>query len=162
MDPHSHSKIAHGSLIGRGRCTWSIMPNWPQICTIYLADDPGLARRWDITYTIIVALADDLHASSICLETHEDTCVPPHVIWSTTGYYKGSTPYPLVLRVLLFIMAPMDLIRPLRGPYNMHRLLFDLLRGLPFYLWASLVGLSPKVGLLEHYFIFGTYVGQGG
>ena len=42
------------------------------------------------------------------------------------------SPCPLLLRVL-FIMAPMDLIRPLRGPYDMHRLLFDLLRGLSFH-----------------------------
>jgi len=162
MDPHIHSEIARGSPIGWEGCTWSIMPSRPQIYTIHLADDPRLPRWCGITYTIILALEGDLQASSICLETHEDTCVPPHVIWSTTGYYKGRTPCPLLLRVLFFIVAPMDLIRPLRGTYDMHRLLFDILRGLLFHLWASLVGLSPKFELLEHDFIFGAYVGQGG
>lgn len=162
MDPRSHLEIARVSFIGRGGCTWSIMPSCPQIYTIHLVDDPGLARWCGITYIIILVLASDLQASSICLETHEDTCVPPHVIWSTIDYYKGPTPCPLLLRVLFFIVASMDLIRPLRGPYDMHRLLFDLLRGLLFHSWASLVGLSPKVVLLEHYFIFGAYVGQGG
>ena len=153
MDPHSYLEIARGSLIGRGGCTWSIMPNRPQIYTIHLVDDPGLTRWCGITYTIILALAGNLQASSIFLVTHEATCVPPHVIWSTTGYYKGPPPCPLLLRVLLFILEPMDLIRPLRGPYDMHRLSFDLFRGLLFHLWASLVGLSPKVVLLAHYFL---------
>ena len=88
MDPHSSSEIACGSLIGRGRCTWSIMPNEPQIYTTHLADYPGLARWCRTTYTTILALADDLQASSICLEIPEDTYVPPHVIWSNAGYYK--------------------------------------------------------------------------
>ena len=116
MDPHSHSEIAHSSLIGWGRWPWFIMPNWSQSCTIHLADDPGFAQWCGITYTIIRALASDLLASSICLETHEYTYVTPHVIWSTIGYYKGPPRCPLLLRVHLFFMAHMDLIRPLRGP----------------------------------------------
>ena len=77
MDPHSHSEIARGSLIGRGGCTWSIMPSWPQIYTTHLVNDPGLLRWCGISYAVILALEGNLQASSTGLETHEDTCVPP-------------------------------------------------------------------------------------
>ena len=43
----------------------------------------------------------------------------------------------------------------------MYYSLSDLLKGLLFHLCASLVGFSPKVRLLAHYFIFVAYVGLG-
>lgn len=115
----------------------SFLPSRPHKCIMQLEFDLDLVRRCGIPYMIIKVVADDLHASSTHLETHEVIVVPPQPLGAPQVYFlenKGPTPYPSLLRVLHFIMAPMELIRPLRGSYDMHRLLFDLLRGLFFHL----------------------------
>ena len=85
--------------------------------------------------SIIGALTDGLQESSTHLETHEVIIVPPHPLGAPQVYClenKRPPPCPSLLRVLFFIMAPMDLIKPLGAPYAMYFLSFDLLRGLLF------------------------------
>lgn len=140
----------------------SPFPSHPHKCTMHFEFDPGLVGWWGIVYTIIWALTNGLQASSTHLETHEVIIVPPHPLGAPQVYClenKGPPASPSLLRVLFFIMEPMDLIGPLRGPYDMYCLSFDLSKGLLFHLWAIFVGLSQKVRLLAHYFIFGAYVG---
>ena len=114
----------------------------------HLAGVPRLVRWHGNIHSIIWALTDGLQAFSTHMETHEVIGVPPYPQGAPHVYClenKGPPSCPSLFRIIFIIIALMDLIKPLGGPYDMHRLLFDLLRGLLFHLWASLVGLSPKV-----------------
>ena len=148
MDPHRCPEITRDPPLRWGWRTWYTMPSWPHRSTTHLVGVPRLVRWYGSIHSNIWALTDGLHASSTHMETHEVIGVPPHPLGATQVYClenKGRPPCPPLLRILFIIMALMDLIRPLGGPYDMHRLLFDLLRGLLFYSWASLGGFSPKV-----------------
>lgn len=115
----------------------SPVPSRPRRCTMHLAADPRLVGYCGIPYTIIISFTDDLQGSSAHLETHEFIIVPPHPLGAPQVYClenKEPTPCPSLLRVLLYIMAPMDLIRPLRGLYGMYYSSFDLLRDMLFHL----------------------------
>lgn len=115
----------------------SFFPIWPRGCIMHLEADPRLLGQCGIPYIIIISLATNLHESSTHLETHDVIVVPPHPLGVPQVYClesKGPTTCPSLLSVLLLIIAPMDLISPLRGTYDMHRLLFDLLRDLLFHL----------------------------
>lgn len=89
----------------------------------------------------------------VCPHTHLGA---PHVYYLQN---KGSTPCPLILWVLFHIMACMDFIRPPLRPNEMYYWSFNLLRGLLFWFWASLVGLSPKHCYFTHYLILGAQFG---
>ena len=120
----------------------SPLPSQPHRCIMHLAADPGHVRWCGITYTIIRALTNHQQAYSTHLETHEVIIVPPHPLGAPHVYClenKGPTPCPLLLEVQLMIFPLMDFIRPLREPNDMHYWSFNLLGGLLFYLWASLV-----------------------
>ena len=135
----------------------SPLPKQTHSCAMHLVDDPRLVCWCGITYTIIWALIDDLYTSLTYLEMHEVTCVPSHLLGAPEVYYvenKGPTPCPLLLEVLFIIMALMDFIKLLKEPNDMYYWPLDLLRGLLFFLWASLVGLSPKVSYLHIIFYF--------
>ena len=160
--PRDVHRLLKTHLLDEEDAPGSPLPSRPLRCTMHFTADPELVGWCGIPYTIIKSLVDDLQASLTHLETHEVIIVPPHPLGAPQVYClvnKGPTPCPSLWRVLFFITEPRDLIRPLGGPYDMYYLSFHLLRGLLFYLWASLVGLSPKVRLLAHYFIFEAYVG---
>ncbi len=164
MDPWGCSEMLEILLLDEEDALGSPFPTQPHRCTMHLEVGPKLVGWCGIPYTTIRALACNLQESSTHLETHEVIIVPPHPLGAPHVYClenKGPTPCPSLLRVLLFIMVPMDLIRPLGGTYDMYYSSSDLLRGLFFHLWASLVGLSPKDKLLARYFIFGAYLDQG-
>ena len=144
MDPQRCSENDRDPPFGQRRCIRYTMPSRPRRCTTLLVGVPGLVRWHGSIHSIIWALTYGIETSLTHMETHEVIGVPPHPLGAPQIYClenKGLPPYTSLLRILFIIMALMDLMRPLGGPYYMHRLSFDLLRGLLFYLWASLVGL---------------------
>ena len=141
MDPQRCSKISRDPPLGRRRCICYTMANWPHRCTTHLESVPRFIPSSEPLQMVY------MHLWLIWRPMRSLVC--PHTHWEhhrfTVRKIRG---HPLVhhfLRILFIIMALMGLIRPLGGPHNMQSLLFDLLRGLLFHLWASLVGLSPKV-----------------
>jgi len=85
---------------------------------------------WKITqylYANVASLTpsstDGLYASLTYFETHEVACVPSQPLGAPQVYYvenKGQTPCPLLLEVQFIILEPMEFIKILREPNDMH------------------------------------------
>ena len=157
MDPHRFPEINRDPPLGGGGCTWYTMPSRIHRSTTHLAGVPELVRGHGSIHSIIWTLTNDLQASLTHIENQGGIGVPPHPMGEPQVYYlenKGSPPCQSHFEELFIILALLEIIRRFGGPHDIHILLFDLLRGLLFHLWASLVGLSPKVRLFAHYFMF--------
>ena len=157
MDPHRFLEINRDPPLGGGGCTWYTMPSRIHRSTTHLAGVPELVRGHGSIHSIIWTLTNDLQASLTHIENQGGIDVPPHPMGAPQVYYlenKGSPPCQSHFEELFIILALLEIIRRFGGPHDIHILLFDLLRGLLFHLWASLLGLSPKVRLFAHYFMF--------